>query len=62
MEQLLLKGADIDAQSDDGRTPLHMTCHYGRFTCSKILIDHGLSVLPVVSVSCIKNIALVCQH
>lgn len=44
MEQLLLKGADINAQSDDGRTPLHMTCHYGRFTCSKILIDAGAEV------------------
>lgn len=42
MEQLLLKGADINAQSDDGRTPLHMTCIYGRFTCSKILIDQGI--------------------
>jgi len=34
-------GADINVQSEDGRTPLHMTAIHGRFTRSKTLIDHG---------------------
>lgn len=38
---LIKVGADINVQSEDGRTPLHMTAIHGRFTRSKTLIDHG---------------------
>lgn len=38
---LLRQNVDINKQSADGRTPLHMTAIYGRFTRSKTLIDKG---------------------
>lgn len=38
---LLEQKVDINKQSNDGRTPLHMTAIHGRFTKSKILIDKG---------------------
>lgn len=41
LEALLQEGADFNVQSDDGRTPLHMTAVHGRFTRSKTLIDYG---------------------
>lgn len=41
LEVLIREGADINPQSDDGRTPLHMTAIHGRFTRSKILMDNG---------------------
>lgn len=39
---LLEHNVDINKQSLDGRTPLHMTAIHGRFTRSKTLIDKGL--------------------
>ncbi|KAF4518750.1 hypothetical protein B566_EDAN006154 [Ephemera danica] len=44
LEVLIKEGADINPQSDDGRTPLHMTAIHGRFTRSKILMDNGAIV------------------
>ncbi|GJQ85972.1 hypothetical protein Trydic_g21818 [Trypoxylus dichotomus] len=44
--------ADINRQSLDGRTPLHMTAIYGRFTRSKTLIDKGAIVDCVDSNGC----------
>jgi ankyrin repeat protein len=41
LDVLIKMGADINVQSEDGRTPLHMTAIHGRFTRSKTLIDHG---------------------
>lgn len=38
---LLEQRIDINKQSSDGRTALHMTAIHGRFTRSKILIDKG---------------------
>ena len=45
LEVLINVGADINLQSEDGRTPLHMTAIHGRFTRSKTLIDHGECVV-----------------
>lgn len=39
---LVEKNVDINRQSLDGRTPLHMTAIHGRFTRSKTLIDKGM--------------------
>jgi ankyrin repeat protein len=50
LEVLIKEGADINPQSDDGRTPLHMTAIHGRFTRSKILMDNGRNC----NVICIK--------
>jgi ankyrin repeat protein len=41
LDVLIKVGADINVQSEDGRTPLHMTAIHGRFTRSKTLIDRG---------------------
>lgn len=41
MLNLLTHNVDINKQSFDGRTPLHMTAIFGRFTRSKSLIDKG---------------------
>ncbi|EEB14418.1 ankyrin repeat domain-containing protein, putative [Pediculus humanus corporis] len=41
MKILLTEGADINHQSLDGRTALHMTAIHGRLARSKILIDKG---------------------
>ncbi|KAJ8926301.1 hypothetical protein NQ314_021341 [Rhamnusium bicolor] len=38
---LLRQNIDLNKQSLDGRTPLHMTAIHGRFTRSKTLIDKG---------------------
>lgn len=43
LESLLRAGASINVQSEDGRTPLHMTAIHGRFTRSKSLLDAGAS-------------------
>lgn len=41
LEVLLKAGLRINVQSEDGRTPLHMTAIHGRFTRSKSLLDAG---------------------
>ncbi|KAK9754189.1 Ankyrin repeats (3 copies) [Popillia japonica] len=41
---LVSQNVDINKQSLDGRTPLHMTAIHGRFTRSKTLIDKGATV------------------
>nr|XP_023013531.1 serine/threonine-protein phosphatase 6 regulatory ankyrin repeat subunit A-like isoform X1 [Leptinotarsa decemlineata] len=38
---LLRQNIDLNKQSSDGRTPLHMTAIHGRFTRSKTLMDNG---------------------
>lgn len=38
---LLTQEVDVNKQSSDGRTPLHMTALHGRFSRSKPLIDKG---------------------
>lgn len=38
---LLDQKVDINKQSNDGKTPLHMSAIHGRFSKSKILIDKG---------------------
>lgn len=41
---LLQHNVEINKQSLDGRTPLHMTAIHGRFTRSKMLIDKGITL------------------
>lgn len=41
LEVLVKAGLKINVQSEDGRTPLHMTAIHGRFTRSKTLLDAG---------------------
>ncbi|CAG9861443.1 unnamed protein product [Phyllotreta striolata] len=41
---LLRQNVDLNCQSLDGRTPLHMTAIHGRFTRSKTLIDSGAQI------------------
>jgi len=38
---LIHNGLKVNVQSEDGRTPLHMTAIHGRFTRSKTLLDAG---------------------
>lgn len=40
---LIRSGLKVNVQSEDGRTPLHMTAIHGRFTRSKTLLDVGAS-------------------
>ncbi|KAF5284185.1 hypothetical protein FQR65_LT00185 [Abscondita terminalis] len=44
LNYLVEKNININKQSLDGRTPLHMTAIHGRFTRSKTLIDKGAVV------------------
>uniref|UniRef100_A0A3B3CHE1 Ankyrin repeat domain 44 n=1 Tax=Oryzias melastigma TaxID=30732 RepID=A0A3B3CHE1_ORYME len=41
LEFLVNNGADINIQSRDGKSPLHMTAVHGRFTRSQTLIQNG---------------------
>lgn len=40
-KMLIYNGLKVNVQSEDGRTPLHMTAIHGRFTRSKTLLDAG---------------------
>lgn len=40
-KMLICEGLKVNVQSEDGRTPLHMTAIHGRFTRSKMLLDAG---------------------
>ncbi|EEC02419.1 ankyrin repeat containing protein, partial [Ixodes scapularis] len=44
LEVLIRKGAGVNQQSDDGRSPLHMTAIHGRFTRAQTLLEHGARV------------------
>ena len=41
---LLEHGADVNAQSRDGRTPLHLASHYGALEVVRLLLEHGADV------------------
>uniref|UniRef100_A0A8D0D5R9 Ankyrin repeat domain 44 n=1 Tax=Sander lucioperca TaxID=283035 RepID=A0A8D0D5R9_SANLU len=41
LEFLVNNGADVNVQSRDGKSPLHMTAVHGRFTRSQTLIQNG---------------------
>lgn len=45
---LLRQNVDLNKQSLDGRTPLHMTAIHGRFTRSKSLIDKGKVMFYII--------------
>lgn len=40
-KMLICERLKVNVQSEDGRTPLHMTAIHGRFTRSKMLLDAG---------------------
>ncbi|KAM9788342.1 receptor-interacting serine/threonine-protein kinase 4 [Neosynchiropus ocellatus] len=44
--KLLIKqaGANVDWQTTDGRTPLHLACHRGQYRVARILIELGADV------------------
>jgi hypothetical protein len=41
---LLEHGADVDALTDDGLTPLHMAVESGRVEVARVLLEHGANV------------------
>jgi ankyrin repeat protein len=41
---LLERGADIDAQNDEGQTPLHTTTYMRRLEVIRVLLEHGANV------------------
>jgi hypothetical protein len=41
IEELLGKGADIESQDHDGRTPLMLAAQYGHTTAVRLLLDKG---------------------
>lgn len=61
---LLRQNVDLNKQSLDGRTPLHMTAIHGRFTRSKSLIDKGkgLSVASYFILDCDENYIFRCPY
>ena len=42
LELLINMGVDVNVQSKDGKTPLHITALHGCFSCAQILIHNGL--------------------
>jgi ankyrin repeat protein len=68
LDVLIKMGADINVQSEDGRTPLHMTAIHGRFARSETLIDHGkfgsnlLPALHHISRTCLKICHTLCRE
>ena len=41
LELLINLGVDVNMQSKDGKTPLHITAIHGCFSCAQILIHNG---------------------
>ncbi len=50
LELLINEGANVNLQSRDGRTPLHMTALHGRSTRAQSLIQNGmlLYLMPII--------------
>ena len=44
VQYLLARGADPDASSDRGITPLHLCCKKGSSECAGLLLDYGASM------------------
>jgi ankyrin repeat protein len=38
---LLTRGAEVDARSRSGATPLHRSARYGRLDVARLLLEHG---------------------
>lgn len=46
---LLKAGAQKDAQTKQGYTPLHVACHHGHVNMVRLLIEQGAEINPVTS-------------
>ena len=44
VQSLLNKGADVNCQQDDLRTPLHLAAHCGELEAARVLIEHKADV------------------
>lgn len=49
-EVLVRNGADIDAQTKGGYTPLHVACHFGQSNMVKFLLSKGANVRSSTSI------------
>ena len=60
---LLKAGADINALTEDGWTPLHSACRWNRAACVEILLNWGSNVnKPTVGNQTPLHLAAVCPN